>query len=114
MPPLNTTAKYPGSKVKYFRLQQTFVGCSVIAAGAVQLPVGGLPTTAVPQACEVVFRGVNKRGKRIEQFCPYTGPPITTGLQACVFGDGFRDGVAVSVNCGAGCGDEVVDCFCVG
>ncbi|KAL8880085.1 MAG: hypothetical protein Q9198_002437 [Flavoplaca austrocitrina] len=83
----NITVRYPGSKVRSYRLISAFVGCGVSTPVTTVPPVGGVsaPPPTIPQPCQISFKGVNVFGKTVSQTCSYSGTSLNPALQSCFF-----------------------------
>lgn len=69
------TATYTGSKVEYFDLDSTYLGCTVQS----EVSVG------VPEPCMVQFNGTKTNGKVFSENCTYEGTALNPALVKCTF-----------------------------
>lgn len=69
------TTNYTGSKIKYFDLYSTYLGCSVLS----RVSVG------VPQPCNILFNGTTTSGQSVSEICPYAGTLTDPALVQCKF-----------------------------
>ena len=69
------TANYTGSKVEYFDLDFTYLGCSVQSEAEV----------GVPEPCTVQFNATKTNGKVVSEKCTYSGTVLNPALVDCAF-----------------------------
>ena len=69
------TASFPGSKVEYFDLESTYLGC------AIQTEV----SAGVPEPCMVQFDGTKTNAKVVSEQCTFSGTVLSPALVECTF-----------------------------
>lgn len=69
------TASYTGSKVEYFDLDSTYLGCAVQSEASV----------GVPEPCTVEFSGMKTNGEVVSENCTYSGTALNPALVECAF-----------------------------
>lgn len=69
------TAKYTGSKVKYFDMDSSYLGCSVQS----EVSVGA------PEPCTVQFAGTKTNGEVVGEECTYDGTAVSPAMVECTF-----------------------------
>ena len=69
------TANYASSKVKYFDLDSTYLGCAVQSEASL----------GVPEPCTVQFNGTKTNGKVVSEECTYSGTALSPAMVECSF-----------------------------